>query len=154
MISVRKVSPFQEDVSRLIEELDRYQGALYPAASNHLDSKETLSKANSILMAAYEGDQICGMGAIKLFDQYGEIKRMYVPDGVKGKGVAGVILRELEKIALTFGINVIRLETGVHQLRAIHFYRKSGYSEIPPFGEYRPDPLSLFMEKKLTVAGR
>jgi putative acetyltransferase len=28
-------------------------------------------------------------------------------------------------------------------------YRSHGYREIGPFGSYGPDPLSLFMEKRL-----
>ena len=43
----------------------------------------------------------------------------------------------------------MRLETGIRQPEAIGLYRSAGYAEIGPFGAYRPDPLSLFMEKRL-----
>jgi putative acetyltransferase len=37
----------------------------------------------------------------------------------------------------------------VKQPEAIALYRSAGYKEIPPFGDYRLDPLSIFMEKRL-----
>jgi len=44
-----------------------------------------------------------------------------------------------------------RLETGVHQAAARALYRSGGYAECAPFGEYRPDRLSVFMEKRLVT---
>ena len=43
----------------------------------------------------------------------------------------------------------MRLETGTKQPEAIALYRKFGYVERGPFGAYKPDPLSIFMEKRL-----
>ena len=43
----------------------------------------------------------------------------------------------------------MRLETGIRQAEAIALYRSSGYVDCEPFGEYRLDPLSRFMEKRL-----
>ena len=37
----------------------------------------------------------------------------------------------------------------IHQRKAIDLYKKLGYSEIAPFGDYTEDPLSVFMEKKI-----
>jgi putative acetyltransferase len=44
----------------------------------------------------------------------------------------------------------LRLETGIHQAEAIALYATHGFREIGPFGDYKLDPLSLFMEKRLT----
>ena len=35
------------------------------------------------------------------------------------------------------------------QPEATALYRSAGYCAISPFGNYKPDPLSLFMEKRL-----
>jgi putative acetyltransferase len=43
----------------------------------------------------------------------------------------------------------LRLETGIHQPEALGLYRAAGFVERGPFGPYRPDPLSVFMEKPL-----
>ena len=47
------------------------------------------------------------------------------------------------------GPGAIRLETGISQPEAIGLYRKAGFVEIEAFAPYKPDPLSLFMEKVL-----
>jgi putative acetyltransferase len=50
---------------------------------------------------------------------------------------------------LNIGVNVARLEAGPLQPKALSLYRKLGYTERGPFGSYRVDPLSVFMEKTL-----
>jgi ribosomal protein S18 acetylase RimI-like enzyme len=46
-------------------------------------------------------------------------------------------------------VSLLRLETGIHQKAAIALYERMGFQSIPPFGEYQPDPLSRFYEKRL-----
>ena len=46
-IRLRSVSPFEPEVSSLIDALDFYQDGLYPAESNHLDSRQTLSESTA-----------------------------------------------------------------------------------------------------------
>lgn len=133
----------------LIDELDAYQSALYPAASNHLDRIDELARPHVHFLGAFDDAQLLGIGAVKLLDGYGEIKRMYVSHGARGSGIGRRILDALEAVAEDRGVYVLRLETGIHQPEAIGLYRRCGYIEIEPFGNYRPDPLSLFMEKRL-----
>ena len=149
MIVVRQVKPTRTEVIELIQKLDEYQESMYPPESNHLDSLDELSKMNVDFLAAYSDSQICGIGAVKIVSDYGEIKRLYVPAKHRGKGVAKEIVRALENCLVKKSIFTARLETGIHQHEAIDLYKKLGYSEIPPFGEYTKDPLSVFMEKKI-----
>ena len=46
-------------------------------------------------------------------------------------------------------MGLLRLETGVKQPEALTLYSAAGFVEISPFGAYGPDPLSVFMEKRL-----
>jgi ribosomal protein S18 acetylase RimI-like enzyme len=46
-------------------------------------------------------------------------------------------------------VNLLRLETGIHQKEAIALYERMGFQQIPPFGSYKEDPLSRFYEKRL-----
>ena len=85
---------------------------------------------------------------------YGEIKRLYVPAKHRGKSIAQTIVKELENRLRKQSVFTARLETGVHQHAAIGLYKKLGYAEIPPFGDYTEDPLSVFMEKKLSPRDR
>ena len=60
-----------------------------------------------------------------------------------------LMLDHLADYALTHGVELLRLETGIHQRAAIRLYEGMGFQRIPPFGEYKEDPLSLFYEKKI-----
>lgn len=133
----------------LIDELDAYQKTLYPPESNHLDSIETLKQSNVRFLGATEAGAIIAIGSVKIFDDYGELKRIYVPKRHRGKGLAQRIVKALEQELLTHGVRVSRLETGPKSVAAIRLYEKLGYVERGPFGSYPPDPLSTFMEKRL-----
>ena len=148
-IKIKHVDPNRAEVVELIRQLDEYQESLYPSESNHLDPLDELTKTNVDFLAAYSDSEICGIGAIKVLSDYGEIKRVYVPEKHRGKGVAKEIVKELENCLAKRSIFITRLETGIHQREAIDLYLTLGYSKTGPFGDYREDPLSVFMEKKL-----
>jgi putative acetyltransferase len=80
---------------------------------------------------------------------YGEVKRMFVDERKRGLGTGRKLLEHLVMFARMSGLSVLRLETGVHQPEAIALYERLGFARCDPFGDYRDDPLSLFMEKPL-----
>ena len=88
---------------------------------------------------------------VKSTDGWAEIKRMFVSPAARGRKVGRLLLERLEAIARQKGITALRLETGIRQPEALALYRSAGFQEIEPFGDYRPDPLSLFMEKTITA---
>jgi len=79
-----------------------------------------------------------------------EIKRMYVRPRFRGRGFAKLVLYHLSDYAWAQGVSLLRLETGIHQHEAIGLYERVGFQRIPPFGDYKVDPLSVFYEKSLT----
>ncbi|HWO59834.1 MAG TPA: GNAT family N-acetyltransferase [Umezawaea sp.] len=78
-----------------------------------------------------------------------EIKRMYVVDTARGKGLARQVLAELERSAAAAGRKRLVLETGKIQPEAIALYQSSGYQRMANFGSYKDHPLSLCFEKTL-----
>ena len=74
---------------------------------------------------------------------------MYVTPGHRGAGLSRRMLGALEEEARGFGYRRIRLETGVHQHEALGLYRSAGFEEIPRFGPYVADELSVCFEKPL-----
>ncbi len=148
-IAIISVDPTRSEVVSLIRQLDAYQESMYPPESNHLESVDELSKTNVVFLAAYIDTEICGIGSVKIFDKYGEIKRVFVPQKYRGLGIATAIIKELEGHLVKKSVSRARLETGIYQHEAIDLYKKLGYSEIAPFGDYVEDPLSVFMERKL-----
>jgi GNAT superfamily N-acetyltransferase len=78
-----------------------------------------------------------------------EIKRMYVADFARGRGLARQVLADLERSATAAGRTRLVLETGTRQPEAIALYQSSGYERIPNFGTYRDHPDSLCFGKVL-----
>ena len=89
-------------------------------------------------------------GALQqLGDRIGEVKRMYVVPLMRGKGLSRRILAELEELAVRRGLHTLRLETGAFLAPAVGLYTSSGYTEIPPFGQYTGHPASVCYEKAI-----
>lgn len=141
-------SPDQADVIELIADLDAYQDSLYPAESRYALDLASLKKSNVRFVVARDNNgQAIGCGAVVLYEGYGELKRMYVREQSRGKGVAREVLALLERSAGEAGCTVFKLETGPFQPEALAFYARSGYTRCERFGDYKDDPLSVFMKK-------
>jgi putative acetyltransferase len=151
-ITIARERPDQPDVMRLIEALDAHAIALYPPESNHLlDIAALCDPAVTFLVVRAEGEAI-GCGAILRDPRgWGEIKRMYVRPDQLGRGIGGRVRAELETIARASGLPLSRLETGIHNTEALALYRRAGFVEREAFGDYAPDPLSVFMEKSVNT---
>ncbi len=153
-LSLSPLDPFSRDGQHLLALADTYLGSLYPPESNHLESPEGLSMPHVYFLGLRFEDEVIGCGAIKLFaDQeppYGEIKRVFLLEKYRGQGYSKGIIAALEQAAQQRGIDLIRLETGVLQTEALGLYRRLGYQERGPYGGYETDPLSVFMEKRLS----
>jgi len=148
-MKIQRINPKQAE--NLIKELDAYQSKLYPPDSCHLDSIETLQNENAYFYGVIENDEIVAIGSVKIFDNYGELKRIYVPPTQRRKGLAKKIIDKLEALLISKDIFLSRLETGPYSKDAIGLYEKLGYSICGKFGSYKDDLLSTFMEKKLDV---
>ena len=150
MIAIARESPRQDDVIALIRQSDALMQSLYPAESNHLVDVESLAAFNVHFLVAREQGRALGCGAFVLGEAgQAEMKRVFVAPAARGKGVARALMEALEREAAQRGVTLMQLETGIKQPEAIALYRKFGYAERGPFGSYQPDPLSLFMEKRL-----
>lgn len=66
-----------------------------------------------------------------------ELKRMYVIEQMRGRGLARRILAALEDDARAAGRLRMVLETGTQQPEAIALYASSGYAPCEKFGYYR-----------------
>ena len=143
------IAPDRDDVRRLISSSDSHLASLYPAESNHLTDIAALASPDVSFLAVLCAGEAVGCGAlVRTRPGECELKRMFVAAAHRGRGLARRILHALEAIAGEEKRGV-RLETGVKQVEAIALYKSAGFVEIAPFGSYAPDPLSVFMEKRL-----
>ena len=144
-------------VGVLMDRLNDYLDAMYPAETNHVEQVGDLLKSNVIFVAAWQGEEAVGCGAVKVLHDpdeavcYGEIKRVFVTETVRGQGISHKLMAFLENAAKEAGASVTRLETGGLQQEALSLYESRGYRYREKFFGYSSadTSLSLFMEKLL-----
>lgn len=142
--------PDTADARALIAELEAELAPHYPRESRHGFSVERLIADAVPFFLIREQGTAAGCGGVKVIGgEYGELKRMYVRPHFRGMGLARLMLTHLSDHVDRQGVRLLRLETGIHQRAAIGLYERMGFRRIPPFGDYKEDPQSLFYEKEL-----
>ena len=116
------------------------------------DEREFFAFYNNVqldnVLVVYENDETVGCGAFKKFDKNtAEIKRMFVHPNHRNKGIASIILKELELWANDLGFTSYILETSPKLTSAIALYEKKGYQFIPNYGQYIGVENSVCMKK-------
>lgn len=149
MIVIERTNSTNPDFQKLVLELDADlkirdgDEAPFFAQYNKID-------AIKYVVLAYENDVPVGCGAIKEYSPaVMEVKRMYVPPENRGRGIASLVLKELELWAKELGYKKCILETGKKQPEAIRLYKKNNYLSIPNYGQYEHVELSVCFEKLL-----
>lgn len=102
---------------------------------------------------AYDEGVPAAMGGWRRHDAHeAEIKRMFVREEFRRRGLARTVLAHLEQTAREAAFGVLVLETGLAQPEAITLYRTSGYDDVPTFGYYAEAPESVHLGKALTAS--
>ena len=150
-ITIVEARPDSADALQLLAELDaQLAGQPYPQESRHAFSIERLLRENVAFFVTRYQAQPAGCGGLKLFGgEYGEVKRMYVRPVYRGLGLGKAMLQHLAGYAREQQVSVLRLETGIYQTEAIGLYEGFGFQRRSPFGEYKADPLSVYLEKSI-----
>jgi len=150
MVTLERTTSDNQDFITLVKALDADLG------QRDGEDHEFYHQFNSIAglrnaLVAYLDDKLVGCGALKEFDSTSmEVKRMYVLPSARGKGVATLILKELEKWAKELKYENCVLETGKRQPEAIALYTKNGYESIPNYGQYIGVENSVCFRKTLS----
>jgi putative acetyltransferase len=116
----------------------------YPDSSSHF-----LDPATDFLVAIDDRDTVGCIGLMPIVAGVGEIKRMFVRQDQRGRGIARLLVLELEQYALRQGAELLRLATGERQPEAIALYESLGYQTAERYGKYVTDPVSRCYTKKL-----
>lgn len=152
---ITQESPDSPDAINLIDELEEHLESFgYPPQSRHGFSVDKLIREGVPFFVMRVDDLPIGCGGVKLYGtEYGELKRMFIRPAYQGKGFGKAMLKHLAEYALQHHTQMLRLETGIYQLPAIKLYESFGFQRCGPFGEYRDDPVSVYMEMSLTPTG-
>ena len=136
------VQGMADDIAALYDGLD-LGGADMPKAG----PAEMSPPGGTFVVGEQDGVPICCGGIKRLPDGTCEIKRMFVVEQARGRGVARALLEELERRARALGYAIARLDTGPRQMRAMRMYERAGYV---PIENFNANPVaSFFGEKRL-----
>jgi GNAT superfamily N-acetyltransferase len=156
MMNIQRVGYGHPDALRLIEEVQEEYVIRYGGRDETpLDPLMFDPPAGSFFVAYADGEPVAtGAWRRTTVEALGtsataEVKRMYVANVARGRGLARLMLAHLEADAGAHGVEAIVLETGLRQPEAMALYESSGYTPVPPFGFYKDAPLSRCYGKRL-----
>ena len=126
--------------------LDQAKAKLYPDGPSFPKIERDLD----LVLGLFEEDELIASGALYLFKDYAEVKRLFVLPKRRGQGLSRKIMDELERLASQNKVKCIKLETGIRQPAAIGLYKSLGFKETKAFHPYFTHEYHLYFEKKLT----
>ena len=140
------------EIRALLEAHLRNMHEISPPESVHALDLDKLRQPDISFWTVWEGRDLLGCGALRaLSPAHGEIKSMRTAEAHRGRGVARAVLNHIALEAKARAYERLSLETGSTQAfePAQRLYESFGFTRCAPFGDYAPDPNSVFMTKRL-----
>jgi putative acetyltransferase len=133
---------FRETIS-LEESIAKYTARGKLAEMDDIQ-RNYFDNGGTFLVLCREG-RIIGTGAIRYLEKdVCELKRLWLLTEYHGLGLGYRLMMDLISTARRMGYRIMRLETDpVAQPRAVEFYKRLGFREIPRYGD---DPEDIGME--------
>ncbi len=139
-VEIREVDPEHPDAQRCLAayfaELGRRSGTPFDPAVGSTAEPHEVRPPRGVFLVAYLRGVAVGCGALKHHPgAVSDLKRMWVDEAARGRGVGRRLLVELEQRAAAHGSSATRLETNAVLGEAVDLYRKTGYVEVEPFND-------------------
>ncbi len=157
-MAVSAIRPADFDDPRLHDLLRHHLETIAPTApkeSRHALDLSGLMDPSVTLWCLWQGEALAGIGGLKALSAgHGEIKSMRTAPDHLNRGVGRRLLAHIETTARERGYRRLSLETGSMAFfdTAVALYRSAGFVYCGPFGDYRPDPNSRFLSKRLVAS--
>jgi putative acetyltransferase len=148
-IEVRTADPKSKEGTALLTASHSYLASLYPPEHMFALSIDELCQPSISFWIAWGGAEALGCVALARKEGYAEVKSMFVDPAKRGRGAGEALVMALDATARTEGITKLCLETGDDLYPAHRLYRRLGFKDCGPFGNYVEGPHSVFMEKRL-----
>lgn len=148
-LKIVRTNATEPDFISLVSQLDAYLTVVDGDDHDFYHQYNGIENLKNVVVA-YIDNMPIACGALKEFNSSTvEIKRMFVSPHHRGKGIAQLVLSEIESWASAMGYQKLILETGKRQLEAVAFYQKCNYQIISNFGQYIGIDNSLCFEKRI-----
>src|SRR5450830_368523 len=141
------------DAQQLLQDLsDTLLGINGDSGRSSFDANETRGGRGGFFIARNSDGELLGCAALRPLggdnnSSIGELKRMYARPGQAGVGAA--LVAHVENMARQYAYAEVWLATRLANGRAVAFYRKHGYADIPAYGKYVGAEQSICLGKTL-----
>lgn len=141
------------DVQRLVDAVQAEYVVRYGGPDEaQVDAADFVPPRGLFLLGLAEGVPVAMGGWRFTGADEAELKRMFVVESARRRGLSRLMLARLELSAAEAGVRRLVLNTGLEQPEAIALYESSGYTPIPGFGHYACAPAAVFYAKVLAGA--
>lgn len=147
-----KRTPFTDAVAQaLCEEVQAEYTRRYGGGDDTLIELDDFDPPNGDFIVAFDAEGTpLGCGGWRAHEGAdAEMKRVYVRESARRRGLAKLIVAAIEASAAEAVRERVVLETGPRQPEAIAMYRALGYRPVAPFGYYADTDGSLHLGKEL-----
>jgi putative acetyltransferase len=149
MIEIDYAAPRHAGIRALLGQSHALMRALFSPEDNHFLEIDDLCVPTIHFFGARVDGAYRACGALAVKEGYGEIKSFFTDPAARGMGLGQKVLDKIQLVARELEITELRLETGVGLDAAHHLYRKNGFRDCGPFGDYPASEFSVFMEKTI-----
>lgn len=139
-MQIRRTDLSEPEVIALIELHGREMDAGSPPGTCHFLDLSGLKVPEVEVYAAWNGDSLLSIGALKSHGDFGELKSMRAHPDARGTGAGKAMLVHLIERARELGFSAVKLETGSGELfeAAVGLYKSFGFEPCEAFGGYEP----------------
>ena len=153
-VSIAAETPLQDDVRRMVAELNAHMMPLTPREFQfQMTAEEMADPAVTVFVARREDGRAVGMASLKRHDAgLGEVKRMYTLPEARGQRIGASLLETVERLARADGLSLLVIETGEAPgfEAAWRVYEHGGFEVCGAVLDYPDSGYSRFYEKKLS----
>jgi GNAT superfamily N-acetyltransferase len=152
MLLLKRTNCDNKDFHYLVDKLNKYLHVQYGVLQDFYSQFNNIENIQNVVVAYIDKEPV-GCGCFKKFDLSSvEIKRMFVQEDHRGKGVGTAVLNELADWAAELGNKSLVLEMGNRQPEAAVLYKKYGFTITPNYGQYiGMEETSICMKKELSL---
>ena len=156
-LDVRYVRYDHPDAVMLVAEAQDFYIALYGGPDETPFAPEDFATPRGAFLVGYLGGEPVATGGWRFSDagvpasarRPAEIKRMFVRESVRKRGLGRRVLAALEADAAAAGADWMILETAYPQVAAVALYRSAGYAPIESYSYYAGHKEVLNLGKRL-----
>lgn len=137
------------DFIALVKLLDEYLAKINGDLQVLFAPHNTLAEIHDVILI-YDGNLPVACGGFKYFDAATvELKRIFVREEYRRRGLSKEIIQDLEHIARYKGFKYAVVETGAVMQPAVALYQELGYQRIENYPPYVGNEHSICFQKEL-----